>query len=124
MHCIGHNIMYHFILSIYNATVTAPELQTVSIDSTKATSISLRWSVSSDSLVDTYVVMWEKSNSIASVTVTITDPSVTTYTLMGLESETTYSITVTASNAVGSTTSTPILVTTSKGRLHEKNTTI
>ena len=90
------------------------------------TSITLRWSVSSDSLVDRYVVMWEKSNSAASVTVTITDPSVTTYiyTLMGLESEATYSITVTASNAVISTTSTPILVTTSKGMLHENNTTM
>ena len=96
----------------------------MNIDSRTATSISLRWSVSSDSLVDRYVVMWEKSNSVASVRVTITDPSVTTYTLMGLESEATYSITVTASNAVGSTTSTPILVTTSKGMLHEKNTTM
>ena len=84
----------------------------MSIDSTTATSISLRWSVSSDSLVDRYVVMWEKSNSATSVTVTITDPSVTTYTLMGLESEATYSITVTASNA--------ILVTTSKGMLHKR----
>ena len=67
--------------------------------------------------IDRYVVTWEKSNSAASVTVTITDPSVTTYTLMGLESEATYSITVTASNAAGSTTSTPILVTTSKSML-------
>ena len=60
----------------------------------------LRLSVSSDSLVDRYVVMWEKSNSAASVTVTITDPSATTYTLMGLESEATYSITVTAFNVL------------------------
>ena len=86
--------------------VTAPKLKTFGIDSTTATSITVRWSVSSDSLVDKYVVMWEKSNSAASVTVTITDPSVTTYTLIGLESKATYSITVTASNAVGSTTST------------------
>ena len=105
---------------VYNTTVTAPELQSVSLDSTTATSVSLRWSVSSDSLVDRYVVMWEESNSAASVTVTISDPSATTYTLMGLESEATYSITVTASNAVGSTTSTPILVTTSKGMLHKR----
>ena len=92
----------------------------MSIDSTTATSITVRWSVSSDSLVDRYVVTWEKSDSAASITVTITDPSATTYTLMGLESETTYSITVTVSNAVGSTTSTPILVTTSKGMLYKK----
>ena len=64
--------------------------------------------------------MWEKSNSVASVTVTITDPSVTTYILMGLESEATYSITVTASNAAGSTTSILILVMTSKGMLHKR----
>ena len=57
------NIMYY----VYNTTVTAPELQSVSLDSTTATSVSLRWSVSSDSLVDRYVVMWEESNSAASV---------------------------------------------------------
>ena len=105
-------LSFHFI---YITTVTAPEIQTVSVDSTAATSITLRWSVSIDSLVDRHVVMWEKSNSAASVTVTITDPSATTYTLMGLESEATYSISVTASNAAGSTTSTPILVSTRKG---------
>ena len=99
----------------FPTAVTAPKLNTFSVDSTTATSITLRWSVSSDSLVDRYVVMWEKSNRAASVTVTITDPSVTTYTLMGLESETAYSITVTASNAVGSTTSTPVLVSTMEG---------
>ena len=97
------------IIIIPTAADTVPKLKHFSIDSTTATSITLRWSVSSDSLVDSYVVMWEESNSAASVTVTITDPSVTTYTLMGLESETTYSITVTASNAVGSTISHPYL---------------
>ena len=103
--------------------VTAPKLKTLSIDSTTATTITLRWSVSSDSLVDRYVVMWENSNSAASVTVTITDSSVTTYTLMELESEATYSITVTASNAAGSTTSTPILVTTTEGMLYNRKCT-
>ena len=112
------------IITIPTAADTVPKLKHFSVDITRATSITLRWSVSSDSLVDRYVVMWERSNSAASVTVTITDPSVTTYTLMGLESEATYSITVTASNAAGSSTSTPILVTTSKGMLHEKNTTL
>ena len=102
---------------IHVAAPELTELTALSIDSTTATSITVRWSVSSDSLVDRYVVTWEKSNSAASVTVTITDPSVTTYTLMGLESETTYSITVTASNVVESTTTTPILVTTSKSML-------
>ena len=111
-------------MSIHTAADTVPKLKHFSVDFTTATSITLRWSVSSDSPIDRYVVMWEKSNSAASVTVTITDPSATTYTLMGLESEATYSITVTASNAVGSTTSTPILVTTSKGMLHEKNITM
>ena len=53
--------------------------------------LTVKWSVSSDSLVHGYVVTWKKSNSAASVTVTITDPSATTYTLMGLESEATYS---------------------------------
>ena len=103
-------MLIHSYIVPLPTTVTAPELTTLSIESTTAMSITLRWSVTSDSLVDRYVVMWEKSKSAVSVTVTITDPSATTYTLMGLESETTYSITVTASNNVGSTTSTPILV--------------
>ena len=103
---------------IIPTAVTAPKPNTFSVDSTTATSITLRWSVSSDSPVDRYVVTSEESNSAASVTVTITDPSVTTYTLMGLESEATYSITVTASNAIGSTTSTPILVSTTEGMLY------
>ena len=108
---------------IIPTAVTAPKLNTFSIDSTTATSITVRWSVSSDSLVDRYVVMWEKSNSAASITVTITDPSATTYTLMGLESDATYSITVTASNAAGSTTSTPILVSTTEGMLCNRKCT-
>ena len=103
------------IIIIPTAADTVPKLKYFSIDSTTATSITVRWSVSSDSLVDRYVVTWEESNSVASVTVTITDPFATTYTLMGLESEATYSITVTASNAAGSTTSTPILVSTTEG---------
>ena len=94
------------------AADTVPKLKHFSVDSTTCSYITLRWSIS---LVDRYVVMWEESNSAASVTVTITDPSATTYTLMGLESEATYSITVTASNAAGSTTSTPILVSTTEG---------
>ena len=111
------------IIIIIPTAVTAPKLKMLSVDSTTATTITVRWSVSSDSLVDRYVVMWEKSNSAASVTVTITDPSATTYTLMGLESEATYSITVTASNAVGSTTSTPILVSTTEGMLYNRQCT-
>ena len=67
--------------------------------------------------------MWEQYNSAASVIVTITVPSATTYTLMGLESEATYSITVTASNAAGSTTSTPILVYTTEGMLCNRKCT-
>ena len=60
------------------------------------------------------MVMWQKANSEAStiVSATITDAS-TSYTLRELNSDTLYSITVTAANAAGSTTSVPILVSTS-----------
>ena len=60
------------------------------------------------------MVMWQKATSEAStiLTVTITDAS-TSYTLRGLNSDTLYSITVMATNAAGSTTSVPILVSTS-----------
>ena len=95
--------------------VTSPSQPSVSVGSTAATSISISWSVpASDSVVDSYVVMWQKATSEAStiVTVTITDAS-TSYTLRGLSNDTLYSITVMANNAAGSTTSVPILVSTS-----------
>ena len=51
---------------IIPTAVTARKPKTFSVDSITSTSITLRWSVSSDSLVDRYVVMWEKSNSVYS----------------------------------------------------------
>ena len=78
-----------------------------------ATSISLSWSVPSDSVVTSYEVTWWKSGSDASTSVTVSEAHVN-YTITGLDSNTDYSVTVTAINGAGSATSSPILVSTSE----------
>ena len=72
-----------------------------------ATSISLSWTISSDSVVTSYEVMWETddiggcSGGSDMDSTTITDGS-TSYDIMGLEEDSSYTITVTASNSAGS----------------------
>ena len=58
----------------------------VNVDSTTANTISLSWSVPSDSVVDSYEVMWVSSTTIG-------DGS-TSYTITGVEAEANYTITV------------------------------
>ena len=71
-----------------------------------ATTISLSWSVSSGSVVDSYVVVWERSGSA-----TITDGS-TSYTMMGLKENSSYTVTVTSANTAGSAVSCPVTLIT------------
>ena len=106
-----HVIMYVYIPSL----VSVPGQPTVSVTSITSTSISLSWSVPSGSVVTSYEVMWralssgdeanddggsETSGSITS----------TSYTIQELESNTVYSVTVTVTNAAGSTVSQPIII--------------
>ena len=70
---------------------------------TTATTISLSWSVSTGSVVDSYEVMWGRDTSGECPdedegSATITDGS-TSYTITGLEEDSSYTITVTANNA-------------------------
>jgi len=76
----------------------APGQPSVTVISSTATTISLSWSVPNGSVVESYVVTWEKNDSNNSTT--ITDGS-TSYTITGLEAEANYTITVTASNGAG-----------------------
>ena len=94
---------------MYLHAITAPGQPSVSVVSTTATSISLSWSISSGSLVDSYEVMWERDTSgecpdedEGSITIT---GSSTSHTIMELKEVSTYTINVTASNAIGSTVS-------------------
>ena len=85
---------------------TVPGQPSVTVGSTMATSISLSWSVSMGSVVESYVVMWERDISAGECndedlnTTTITGSS-TSQTIMELEENSTYTITVTASNGAG-----------------------
>ena len=86
---------------------TVPGEPSVSSDSTTATSISLSWSVPNGSVVDEYLIQWERDTSGAcpdedTDSTTISGGSATSHTIPGLEEDSTYTITVTASNTAGS----------------------
>ena len=85
-----------------------------------ATSVTLSWSVPNDQRVTSSEVMWRTSSSGGPTTRAESEGTSgnitgTSYTIEGLESSTTYIITVTVTNVAGSTTSPPLMVTTSKG---------
>ena len=84
-----------------------------------ATSISLCWSVHSDSVADSYEVMWQRDTSGECPdedegSTTITDGS-TDYTITGLEEDSTYKVTVTAMYSIGITTGNANLTTLEAG---------
>ena len=87
---------------------TVPDPPEITVDSTTATSIIISGGVPSDSVADSYEVMWQTDDvggcsggSDMGSSTTITDGS-TSYDITGLEEDSTYSITVTASNSAGS----------------------
>ena len=87
--------------------VSVPSRPSVSVGTITATSISLFWSVPSDSMVTSYEVMWrEGATEITSGSLTTTS-----YTIQQLESNTStnYTIIVLATNIAGSTESLPII---------------
>ena len=91
--------------------VIVPGQPSVSVTSITATSVSLSWSVPSDSVVTSYEVMWRETDSGATemTSGSLTD---TSYTIEQLDSTTTYTITVTATNQAGNTSSLPIIIST------------
>ena len=94
--------------SLYSA-VSVPGMPTAVVSSTTATTISLSWSVPSGSVVDSYVVEWERGSSENcpyedAGNATITDGS-TSYSIAGLEEDSSYTITVTATNVFGNVVS-------------------
>ena len=84
----------------------------MSVTSIAATSISLSWSVPSDSVVTSYEVMWRETDS-GSTEMTSGSLTDTSYTIEQLDSTTIYTVTVTATNQAGiSTDSLPIIIST------------
>ena len=76
-----------------------------------ATSISLSWSIPSGSVVTSYEVMWRAlSTNDDGGSGTSGSITSTSYTIQELESNTVYSVTVTVTNAAGSTISHPIII--------------
>ena len=87
-------------------------MPTVVVGSSTDTTSYVFWSIPSGSVVESYVVMWQRDTSgecpnedIGSTT--ISDGSLS-YTITGLEEDSSYTITVTASNAAGSAVSDPV----------------
>ena len=77
------------------------------VSTTTATSISLSWSVPTDSVVTQYLVEWQRDTSVRCAdedqgNTTITDGSTVSYDIPELEENSQYNIvTVTASNSAG-----------------------
>ena len=77
------------------------------VSTTTATSISLSWSVPTDSVVTQYLVEWQRDTSVGCSdedqgNTTITDGSTVSYDILELEENSRYMVTVTASNSAGS----------------------
>ena len=84
---------------------TLPDSPTISMNPpTTATSITISWSISIDSVVNSYEVMWSSEqcpNDVDEGNATINDSSTVTYTINDLRGGTNYNITVIATNAAG-----------------------
>ena len=93
---------------ILHMIYTVPDPPVITVDSTTATSITISGGVPSDSVADSYEVMWQTNDVGGCVSggsdmnsTTINSGSITSYEIMGLEEDSTYIITVTASNSAG-----------------------
>ena len=103
--------------------VPAPGQPRINVTSISSTSISLSWSVPSGSVVTSYEVIWRALSSGdeanddggSGTSGSITS---TSYTIQELESNTVYSVTVTVTNASGSTVSQPVIITSMRFATH------
>ena len=84
----------------------------MSVASISATSISLSWSVPSDSVVISSQVIWQVVDSSIGAFGSSGSLTDTSYTIEGLVTTTIYNITVIVTNTAGSTESHPIIVST------------
>ena len=98
---LSSQTMVYDILSSVPGQVMLNEVST-----TTATSISLSWSVPTDSVVTQYLVEWQRDTSVGctdedQANTTITDGSTVSYDIPGLEENSRYMMTVTVSNSAG-----------------------
>ena len=91
---------------------TVPGAPVLILSLTSADSVTVSWTVSSGSVVERYDLMWSITG-VQQPLVTFSDTSsANTYTIEGLDvyDNVTVSISVTAVNAVGSNSSTPLII--------------
>ena len=86
-------------------TFSAPGKPTLMVGEITGTTISISWTISTESVVDSYMVEWDGGSDTLSDTAT-------SYTITGLEEGVSYSISVTAVNVAGSTVSNTVTATT------------
>ena len=96
------------LLNKHCCSQTVPGQQTLIVDYSTATTISLSWT-SAGSVVDSYEVVWQRDTSgdcpdEDEDSMSITDGS-TSYMITGLEEDSSYTITVEAMNSIGMATS-------------------
>ena len=117
--------MKNFLHKFFYSAVLLPAQPTVSVLSIEATSISLSWSVPSDSVVASSEVVWGVaiSSGGGDGTRERTSGSLNgnSYTLESLESDSLYTIIIILSNVAGSTDSQPIFVSTGIEPAHDYN---
>ena len=108
-------IAYMWQLAMFSSIV--PDEPNVSVDTRTPTSISLSWTISSDSVVAGYMVMWERDTT--GECSDVNDGSATIgsvgYTINGIEEDSSYDITVTAFNAAGNSEDTVTAMTEEAG---------
>ena len=111
---IAYSVIFKVIF--YTCAVEPPDKPSVYVTSIEATSITLFWSVSSDSVVTSSEVMWQMISNGGNVNSgkRMTSGRLTSdnYTIESLKSSTMYNITITLSNSVGNTNSQSVLIST------------
>ena len=93
------------LLSLLEIVAVPSKPSDIVTGSISVTSISISWRILNDSVVENYVLMWERDTSeecpdMDKNIITLSDVS-TSYIITGLEEWSSYTITVTASNAAG-----------------------
>lgn len=93
--------------------VRPPDQPSVTVTAISSNSISLSWSVPSDTVVTSSEVSWTESESNS--TYTSGSIAVSSYTLTELQENTIYSVVVRVTNVAGSRTNQIAITTTEKG---------
>ena len=93
---------------------TVPDPPVITVDSTTATSITISGGVPSDSVADSYEVIWERDTAVGCPDVDEGNAT-SVGEIVNLQEDSTYTITVTAFNSAGSSDTTVTAMTMEAG---------